>query len=109
MSKTTMLGLDLGTDSMKWARMERGKVVQSDAVQLPENLVQDGRITSLDLMADQLKAAIGKTTRLRKPTGSPISASLMKMNSPAHLISALERTRRTSRSSSYSGSRKRPL
>lgn len=67
MSKTTMLGLDLGTDSMKWARMERGKVVQSDAVQLPENLVQDGRITSLDLMADQLKAAIGKTTRLWKP------------------------------------------
>ena len=40
MSKTTMLGLDLGTDSMKWARMERGKVVQSDTVQLPENLAK---------------------------------------------------------------------
>lgn len=58
MSNTTMLGLDFGSSTLKWTLMERGHIQKSDAVRLPENLMRDNRITSTEVMAEQVQAIL---------------------------------------------------
>ena len=57
-SKTTMLGLDIGSCSLKWASMEHGAVRRSGEQNLSDNLVQNGRITSIEVLSSELRNAL---------------------------------------------------
>lgn len=54
----TYLGLDLGTSGMKTAVVSGGRIAQLLTVPLPDNLVRQGRITSPDAMAQELRGAL---------------------------------------------------
>ena len=54
-SKTTMLGLDIGSCSLKWVSMEHGAVRRSGEQNLSDNLVQNGRITSIEVLSSELR------------------------------------------------------
>ncbi|WP_312159258.1 pilus assembly protein PilM [Oscillibacter sp.] len=54
----TYLGLDIGTNAMKLAVVKGGRVQKLCASLLPENLVRDGRVTSPDALAEELRGLL---------------------------------------------------
>ena len=51
MAKNTILGIDIGTDRLKLALVDSNIVLQTTAAKMPENLLREGRITSIDTMS----------------------------------------------------------
>ena len=51
----TILGIDVGRETLKLALVKNGRVVKTAKIPMPENLLQDGRIVSPELMSDLLK------------------------------------------------------
>lgn len=66
-SKTTMLGLDFGSNALKWTLMERGSVKQAGELLLPENLTRDSHIASVQMMGDTLRDTMRKNRVSRRP------------------------------------------
>lgn len=58
MAKKTILGIDIGQDQMKLALVRRGRVVKTAIERMPENLLKQGRITSLESLSDLLRATM---------------------------------------------------
>ena len=54
----TYLGLDIGMNAMKLAVVKEGRVQKLCVSVLPDHLVRDGRITSLDALAEELHAVL---------------------------------------------------
>ena len=54
----TILGIDVGRETLKLALMKNGHVIKTASVQMPENLLRDGRIVSRESMSDILKKAM---------------------------------------------------
>lgn len=50
----TLLGVDIGANSIKLAQVSGGKAVKLAQAPLPENLIQDHRIISADALAQEL-------------------------------------------------------
>lgn len=50
-----MIGIEVGSDTVKMVLLSNGQVKQMAIQQLPENLVREGRVTSPDAMANFLK------------------------------------------------------
>lgn len=54
----TMLGIDIGGSALKLAQVGGGRVQKLAAVPLPDNLVRDHRVVSLDALAHELIRAL---------------------------------------------------
>lgn len=54
----TILGIDIGTDSMKLALCQGGRVKKAVSVPMPVNLVREGRIVSTETMGELLRGAM---------------------------------------------------
>ena len=52
MAKKTILGIDAGTDQLKLVLVDNGVVLDAVAVPMPENLLKEGRITSIDALGE---------------------------------------------------------
>ena len=52
------LGLDIGESTVKIAVVKDGRVLRLCAAPLPDNLVRDGRVTSPDALAEELRALL---------------------------------------------------
>ena len=59
-----MLGIDIGTDSVKMAYVKGGQVVRFVEAPLPENAVKNGRIISFNALADVIRT-MRKENRIR--------------------------------------------
>ena len=55
MAKKAVLGIDIGYDQLKLALVSNGEVVNSAVEQMPENLLKEGRFTSLEAMASLIR------------------------------------------------------
>lgn len=55
MAKKAVLGIDIGYDQLKLALVSNGEVVSSAVEQMPENLLKEGRFTSLEAMASLIR------------------------------------------------------
>ena len=55
MAKKTVLGIDIGYDQLKLALVTNGQVVSTAIAQMPENLLKEGRFTSLETMASLIR------------------------------------------------------
>ncbi len=53
--KKTILGVDIGHDQLKLALVDDGVVIAAASAAMPENLLRDGELTSLDTMSDLIK------------------------------------------------------
>jgi len=58
MAKNTILGIDIGTDRLKLALVDSDVVMQTAAAKMPENLMREGRITSIDTMSGLISATM---------------------------------------------------
>ncbi len=54
----TILGLDIGSDSLKLVLLKGNKIKKSAVVAVPENVVRDGHIISVETMAETIKEAM---------------------------------------------------
>lgn len=54
-SKKTILGIDIGYDQLKMALVDNGVVAAAVSAAMPENLLRDGEITSIDTMSDLIR------------------------------------------------------
>ena len=59
MAKNTILGIDVGHDQLKLALVDNGTVLDAVSVPMPDNMLRDGEITSIEAMAD----LIGRTMK----------------------------------------------
>jgi len=61
----SVLGIDIGDYSIKCVELKKDKVVKFRSIELPENLVSDGEIVSVDAMANFIHEKVKKefTTR----------------------------------------------
>lgn len=64
MSKS-VLGIDIGDYSIKCVELKKDKVVKFKSIELPENLVADGEIISVDAMASFLSDTVKKQFKTR--------------------------------------------
>lgn len=55
MAKKTILGVDIGYDQLKLALVSGGRVVKTGAAPMPENLLKDGRVTSIETMGELIR------------------------------------------------------
>ena len=51
----TILGIDIGHDQLKLALVKGGRVLKTASAQMPENLLRQGRITSVESMGELLR------------------------------------------------------
>ena len=51
----TILGIDIGHDQMKLALVRGGRVLKTAMAQMPENLLRQGRITSVESMGELIR------------------------------------------------------
>lgn len=58
MGKKAILGIDIGTDRLKLALVDDGVVLDAVAVKMPENLLKEGRITSIETMSDLISRSM---------------------------------------------------
>lgn len=59
MTKSPMLGLDIGSNALKWVQAQRGAAAKCGKSVLPENLVyENGRIVSQELLAQSLRDSL---------------------------------------------------
>ena len=56
----SILGIDIGTNRLKLAVLNNGRVKKTVSVPVPENLFREGRITSPDTMAELLRDTLDK-------------------------------------------------
>lgn len=56
--KRTLLGIDIGHDQLKLALVKGGKVVKTAIVAMPENLLKEGRITSLETVGEIIRSTM---------------------------------------------------
>ena len=54
----TILGIDIGHDQLKLALVKGSRVLKTAIVQMPENLLRQGRITSVESMGDLIRATM---------------------------------------------------
>lgn len=54
----TILGVDIGSDSLKLALVSGKTVKKAVAVPMPHSLVKEGRVVSIDAMADLIRSAM---------------------------------------------------
>lgn len=54
-SKKTLLGIDIGYDQLKMALVDNGVVAAAVSAAMPENLLKDGELTSLETMSDLIR------------------------------------------------------
>ncbi len=54
----TILGVDIGHDQLKLALVRGRQVVKAVSAPMPENLMRQGRVTSLDTMSDLIKTTM---------------------------------------------------
>ncbi len=54
----TILGIDIGHDQMKLALVRSGRVLKTAIVQMPENLLRQGRMTSVESMGELIRNAM---------------------------------------------------
>lgn len=86
------LGFDIGTGALKIAQCDGGGIRRAVSVPLPDHLVQEGRITSFDAMADLIKETVkknrlsGKTCAVVLPDGL---AYLRRVTMPAMTVEQL--------------------
>ncbi|MBR2705810.1 MAG: pilus assembly protein PilM [Mogibacterium sp.] len=52
MAKKTILGIDVGADQLKMVLVDNNVVLDAVAVSMPENLLKEGRITSIETLSD---------------------------------------------------------
>ncbi|MDD6102016.1 MAG: pilus assembly protein PilM [Clostridiales bacterium] len=52
------LGIDIGHDRLKLASIKNGRVCKAVAVQMPENLIKNGRIISHEIMIELIKTTM---------------------------------------------------
>lgn len=52
MGRKAILGIDAGTDRLKLVLIDGGYVLDAVAVPMPENLIKEGRITSIETLSD---------------------------------------------------------
>ena len=58
MGKKNYVGIDIGHDRLKLAYVRNGRVRKTASVQLPENLIKNGRVISPETMADLIKSTL---------------------------------------------------
>lgn len=58
MNKKPVLGIDIGHDQLKLALVAGGQVMKTASVQMPENLLKEGRFTSPETMASLIREAM---------------------------------------------------
>lgn len=58
MGKKAILGIDAGTDRLKLVLVEGGYVLDAVAVPMPENLIKEGRITSIESLSDLISRTL---------------------------------------------------
>ena len=56
----TILGIDIGYDSLKLALCRNGEIKKTAAAEMPDNLFQDGRIASPETMGELIRATMRK-------------------------------------------------
>lgn len=93
----TYLGMDIGSSSVKMAVVQDRKIQRLLASPLPENLVREGHITSLEAMAEELREMIrrehirvknvclslpAEDTFVRRITVPQMTAEQLKLNLP---------------------------
>ncbi len=54
----TILGIDIGHDQLKLALVRGGKVLKTASAEMPENLLKEGRITSVDAMGELIRSTM---------------------------------------------------
>lgn len=59
MAKGNILGIDIGHDQLKLALVDNGIVLDAVSVPMPDNMLKEGELTSIEAMAD----LIGKTMK----------------------------------------------
>lgn len=94
---TTYLGMDIGSSAVKLAVVQDGRIQRILVSELPENLVREGRITSLEALAEELRAVLRKEhirvknvclsvppqdTFVRRITVPQMTAEQLKLNLP---------------------------
>lgn len=55
MAKKTILGIDVGHDQLKLALVDNGTVLDAVSIPMPDNMLRDGEITSIEAMADLIE------------------------------------------------------
>ena len=58
MAKKTYLGIDIGQKALKLALVSGGTVLKTAMAEVPDNLVRDGRVVSIETMAELIRAAM---------------------------------------------------
>ena len=58
MANKTILGIDIGYDCMKLALMSGGKLKQGITIPMPEKMIRDGRIVSVEALGELLRSAM---------------------------------------------------
>lgn len=56
----TILGIDIGSESLKLVLFSGNKIKKSAIVPVPENVIKDGNVVSVEAMAETLKEAISQ-------------------------------------------------
>ncbi len=90
---TTMLGLDVGASALKMALVSGDRVQKAAAEPLPDNLIREDRITSLDAMAHELKDALRRhriTARKCALVLPPESAIVRRITVPYMTVEQLQ-------------------
>ena len=60
----TILGIDIGQDQLKLALVKGRRVLKTASVEMPENLLRQGRITSRETMSELIRSTM-KTNGIR--------------------------------------------
>lgn len=53
--KKAILGVDMGHDRLKLVLMKGKKIMKTATVQMPERLIQEGRVASVETMAELIR------------------------------------------------------
>ena len=61
----TILGVDIGYDSMKLALVKDGKVKKAITVSMPKNLLREGRVVSPESMGELIRKAMTERDALQ--------------------------------------------
>lgn len=70
----TVLGIDIGYDSMKLALVSGKKVMKTLTVPMPKNLIQDGRTVSVETMGELIRKTL-KESGIRSSKGAVVLSS----------------------------------
>lgn len=74
MANTKMLGFDIGSYRMKIVESDSGRIRRTVTVDLPDNIVRDGRIIAYSAMADFIKETVRRNKLKYRDVSMSISA-----------------------------------